>query len=323
MNWQVLGLFSFFAANGLCSSYGKGIHPWICLVLHIYSLSHNALMLLGLPVVLYDLHQCSPLRAKVQSELVSVLNIMYGFGQVFLTLACIYCVRRLQSPIRVLFEQLEQLERSSSASQPQLRRLLRFKVAMVACNVLLLFLSWLSQFRTPVTMYEFLGNSWRFCCTNMVNASYFLHFVLLWKICNCNLQLQAELEQLLLLRVVVPQPEQLRRLQRRQQCLIHISAAACHHFRHVLVWYLLCISFAAILSGYYLIRIQFGRTNPILNWQASIVIAIVVLYALTELYMLSYLADCMEQLGEDTRRILWQRMDRSEEQSVPLERCVS
>lgn len=321
MSWQVLCLFAFFAANGLCSSYGKEMHPWISLVLHIYSLSHNALMLLGMPLLLYELQHDSPLRAQVQSELVRVVNILYGYGQVLLILACIYCARRLQSPIRGLFEQLQELERSPSAPQPHLRRLLRLKVALMAFQVLLQSLSWLAQFETSLTTYEFLGNSWRFSSTNMVNASYFLLFVLLWKICNCNLRLQAQLQQLLHLRVVPT--EQLRRLQRQQQCLIHISGSFCHHFRHVLTWFLLHISFAGILCGYYLIRIQFGRTNPHLNWQTSIVIGVVVLHALLELYMLSCLAACMEQLGEATRCILWRSIDSSGGQSNTFERCVS
>lgn len=321
MSWQVVCLCSFFAVNGLCSSYGKGMHPWMSLVLHIYRVSHNALMLLGLPVLLYDLHQDSPLRAQLQSELVRVVNNMYGLVQVLLILVCIYCVRRFESSIRGLFEQLQQMERSPSAPQPHLRRLLRLKVALLAFQVLLQSLSWLSQFDTSPTMYEFLGNSWRFCCTNMVNATYFVLFVLLWKICHCNLRLQAQLEQLLLLRVVPT--EQLRRLQRQQQCLIHIFGSFCHHFRHVLTSYLLHISFAGILCGYYLIRIQFGRTTPHLNWQTSILIGVVVINALTELYMLSYLAGCMEQLGEATRCILWRSIDNSVGQSNPFERCVS
>lgn len=336
MGWQVLCLFAFLTVNGLCSDYARlqKKHLWIWNLLRLYSLSHNTLMLLGLPLLLYDLLlRDSLVRSQVQSQLIEIINKIFGLVQVFLILACIYCARRLQSPIRSLFEQLQQLEGSQQvhAAKQHLRLLLRLKVSLQVLQVVIQFSAWLSLLRDS-SIFELLGNSWRTCSISMIHATYFLLFVLLWRMCVCNVTLQAQLEQLL---ATSPchssRLQQLCQLQRQQQCLIRIVAQFCHHFRHVLLWYLLYVGFTGIQCGYYLIRIQFGRTHRILNQRVGILIGTIVLQALTELYLLCNLAGCMEQLGEASRRILWHSMSRRSSrrrrrrsrQAEQLERCVS
>lgn len=323
MGWQVLCLFAFLAANGLLSCDYAGLqkkHPRIWRVLRVYSLVHSALMLLGLPVLLYDLLlQDSTVRNQVQSQLIRVINKLYGLFQVALILACIYCARRLQAAILHLFEQLQQLETPHEATKSPLRLLLHLKIALVVLQVLIQFFAWLSQLPGS-SAFQLLGISWKTCSGSMVHATYFLLFVLLWRMCDCNVELQAQLEK--------PHSslQQLCRLQRQQQCLIRLVVQFCQHFRHVLLWYLLYVAFTGIQSGYYLIRIHFGRTHRVLNRRLGVLIGTIVLQALTELYLLSYLAGCMEQLGQASRRVLWRSCWRScsgSRRARQLERCVS
>ncbi|KAH8296924.1 hypothetical protein KR044_001058, partial [Drosophila immigrans] len=324
MNWIEVGIAYFLSLNGLLYYYPHNRHN--CGLkrsryLQIYGICHNLLMLLGLPVVLHDLFTQNPkARAEVQSALIRLTNMIFGVFNVLLIVSCVHCAQRLQPPICHMYEKLHRIQRycwPTTAAPRELHMLLFVKLLLVLGHVSLQFCFFAFRFgSSSSSTYQLLGSLWRLCTSNMVCAASLMAFGLLWLTCHCNLGLHLRLEQLLSQRA---RPEQLHELLLQQQQLIHIIADFCDIFRHILLWNLLCTALTGIQSGYYLIRIVFGRSHPHLSLQTAGTIALVAFHSLAEFSIVNFLAGIAEDLKERTACLL----RRCNPKLQPIERTVS
>ncbi|KAH8370223.1 hypothetical protein KR093_002686, partial [Drosophila rubida] len=305
MNWIVVSVAYFAALNGMSSYYPQRHRRSLqrSRYLQLYGICHNLLVLLGLPVLLHDLFTQNPnARAQVQSPLIRLINIIFGVFKVLLIVSCVYCANRLQTPIRRMFEKLQSMDKRcwTTAAPRELHVLLFVKLVFVVVHVALQLSFFVSRLASSPAFYLW-GSLWRLTTNNMISAASLLAFLLLWQTCRCNLALQSRLEQLLRRRA---QPEQVHDLLLQQQQLILIIGDFCGIFDHILFWDLLCTAFTGIQSGYYLIRILFGRRHSHLSLKTAITIASVVFHSLAEFYIVNFLAGVVEDLKERTNCIL-------------------
>lgn len=260
-------------------------------------------------------------QAHVESELISIciygLDILTFIG----LLSCIYCAKRWHLRFFKLLDKLLMMEKlckktnyiSGRVKKNNLKRIYNVKCLFFGFNIIINIIRACLENASP--MFQLVNVLLTVYC----DAILFVHFTIIWLVCNMFFKLLFNLNQLLIDPMPIPaQYHDVLQIQRMYGRLIRMISEINQLFKYPLLNVLLYVIGHSCLCGYLFVRSCFeGFPDTSIN--ETLIATIFAFYDILNFFLLATVAQTAENLREETFFIIRQTL----ENMIIVERSVS
>lgn len=308
-----VGIGSFyynFRTEKLMHSLVLGYFKWIYNIVIIISFASNF-------SEFFQIFQAS----HVESEIISICVYAFDILTFISGLAGIYCAKRWHRRFFKLLEKLLMMEKlcrktnylCGRVKQNNLKRILCMKIIFFGLNITINIIWAYSENASP--MFQFVN----VLLTIYWEAILFLHFTIIWLICNILLKLLFNINQLLVHPMPMPaQYHHVIRIQRMYARLIRMISEINQLFKYPLLLSMLYVIGHSCLCAYLFVRSCFAGL-PDSSMNETLIATIFGFYDILNFFILASVSQTAEDLREETFLIICQ----ATENVVIVERSVS